>query len=145
MTCRTCCDFRRLNVWFKNQILSITNPTCLSSVLHGRVCLKDFMWTEACDHGIQPFQYFSRTSGLVSTTRALCRSHNLNHRSTTRGLRATRSCIHWVYAMKTTQYFKRLGIPLTAVFPRAAREPPHNNRCGPLLYKIWRSLLWSDV
>jgi len=23
-----------------------------------------------------------------------------------------------------------LGIPLTVIFPRAAREPAHNNRCG---------------
>lgn len=30
----------------------------------------------------------------------------------------------------------RLSKPLTAIFPRAACEPPHNNRCGPLLYNV---------
>ena len=24
-----------------------------------------------------------------------------------------------------------LGMPLTVIFPRETREPPHNNRCGP--------------
>jgi hypothetical protein len=49
-------------------------------------------------------------------------------------------CIMWpaatfvncVYTIKITQWFRRLGIPLIAIFPYATQEPANNNRHGPV-------------
>ena len=40
--------------------------------------------------------------------------------------------VNCVCTVEITQYFRRLGIPLSIIFTRAAREPAHNNGCGPL-------------
>jgi len=37
-----------------------------------------------------------------------------------------------VYAIKSIQKFKLLGIPNTAIFRRETRYEAHNNGCGPL-------------
>ena len=36
------------------------------------------------------------------------------------------------YTTEFTEYFRRLGVPITAIFSRAAREPAQNNGRGPL-------------
>jgi len=35
-----------------------------------------------------------------------------------------------LYTIKITQKFRQLDIPLLYIFPRAVREPVHNNLCG---------------
>ena len=40
--------------------------------------------------------------------------------------------VNCVYTVQITQQFRQLGVTLTAVFPRAARGPAHNNGCYPL-------------
>jgi hypothetical protein len=40
--------------------------------------------------------------------------------------------LNYVYTIKLTQSFRRLGTPLIAICPRAAREQARNNRCDPL-------------
>jgi len=42
----------------------------------------------------------------------------------------------WIFIIKITQKFRRLGLPLTIIFTCAAREPAHNMGCGPLKKKI---------
>lgn len=37
-----------------------------------------------------------------------------------------------VSTIKTSQSIRRVGVPLTAILARAAREPAHVNGCGPL-------------
>jgi len=46
--------------------------------------------------------------------------------------------VNYVYAKKNKQQFRHLGIPLTAIFIRAAREPAHNKGYGPFPEKDGR-------
>jgi hypothetical protein len=38
--------------------------------------------------------------------------------------------------IKIMQQFRRLGIPISAIFTRAARETTHTNSCGPSPTKV---------
>jgi len=40
--------------------------------------------------------------------------------------------VNYVYTIKILQYFRHMGIPLTAIFLCTTHEPAHNNGCGPL-------------
>jgi len=46
--------------------------------------------------------------------------------------------VNYVYSKKNKQQFRHLGIPLTATFIRAAREPAHNKGYGPFPEKVGR-------
>jgi hypothetical protein len=45
--------------------------------------------------------------------------------------------VNCVYAVKISQYFRNLGVPLV-IFPHAALEPAPNYGCGPSPWKGWR-------
>jgi len=47
-------------------------------------------------------------------------------------MRPAATFVNCAYTIQITQQFRRLGIPLITIFPRAARGPAHNNGCGPL-------------
>jgi len=42
-------------------------------------------------------------------------------------LRPAATLVNCIHILQITKWFKRLPIPLTAIFSRAAREPAHNN------------------
>ena len=46
-------------------------------------------------------------------------------------------------ATKITHQFRRLGIPL--IFPRAVREPAHDNGCGHMAQKFGRPWLKTSL
>jgi hypothetical protein len=59
----------------------------------------------------------------------------LNLGSSTRGppgyiMRPTATLVNYVYCIRITQLFRRLGTPLIVIFLHAASEPAHNNECG---------------
>lgn len=67
---------------------------------------------------------------------------SLRHRSSTRGppgriMRLAATFLNYVYALKITQQFRRLGIPSIVIFLRAARKPAYNNGRGLLSLKGW--------
>jgi hypothetical protein len=45
-------------------------------------------------------------------------------------VRPAATFLNYAYTIKITQQFR--GIPLIVIFARAAPEPAHNTRCGPL-------------
>lgn len=47
-------------------------------------------------------------------------------------MRPVAAVVNYVYTVKITQQFRRLGTEFIIIFPRATREPFHNNRRGPL-------------
>jgi hypothetical protein len=53
-----------------------------------------------------------------------------NPRSARLNFAARRHICEYLYTIKITQYFSRLGMP-PVILPRAARKPAHNNGCGP--------------
>jgi hypothetical protein len=61
------------------------------------------------------------------------RTRHFPHKTLEQRFQSAAIFVNYMYNIKITQQFKRLGIPLDVIFPRAAREPAHNNGCGPLL------------
>jgi hypothetical protein len=49
--------------------------------------------------------------------------------------------VNSAHAIKITQQFRRLRILLVVIFTSAAREPAHNNNCGPLPKYGWTPTL----
>jgi hypothetical protein len=56
----------------------------------------------------------------------------LQHASRQGVLLPAATYINCVYTVQFSQYFRQLGTPPTVIFPRAAREPAHNDGCDPL-------------
>jgi hypothetical protein len=52
-------------------------------------------------------------------------------------MRLAATFLNYVYALKITQQFRRLGIPSIVIFLRAARKPAYNNGRGLLSLKGW--------
>jgi len=40
--------------------------------------------------------------------------------------------VNYIYNTRILKYCRWFGLPLIVIFPRAAREPAHNNGCFPL-------------
>lgn len=59
-------------------------------------------------------------------------------------MRPAATFVNYFHTIKITQ-FRWFGIPLTVIFPRAARQPAHNNRCGLLPRKGWTPMFVNKV
>jgi hypothetical protein len=59
-------------------------------------------------------------------------------------MRPAATFVNYFYTIKITQ-FRWLGVPLTVIFPRVAREPAHNKRCGLLPRKGWTPMFVNKV
>ena len=85
--------------------------------------------------------YTSLLGDMGSYTRGLEKGgFKKNLRSWVSNPRPATTFANCVYTIKITDQFRRLGIPLIVICPRAALEPAHSKTCGSLPYKDWRPM-----
>jgi len=51
-------------------------------------------------------------------------------------MRSAATSVNYIYKIKITQQFRRLGLSLIVTFPLASSKTAHNNRCGHFPYKV---------
>lgn len=109
------------------------------------LCFHSFLRVVTIQHSNQPASH-----PCLLSTKIIVRTKNPGNRTSfvysmvakpTGFMRYVATFVNYEYVTKIAQKFRRLGIPLFIIFPSVAGKPDNNSSCGPLLYRVWTSMV----